>query len=199
MRDLHGLEWSCPIDKAEDIEPGYSYLACRVDRIKKGELILSLPAMTSRFTTLKAGSTYTFKLTDIKTFENEEFYVLKDTIGNFHRLPVFHFIHYGFRPGQSIEATVVKYKPNGECVIEPVHPFYKVGESYSFKYTGMQKNVDLFGRIEAVITVSDMYGQEIKVKPFDWQTNQDSYNPESITCLVQRFKKGRPVLINIEK
>lgn len=199
VRDLHGLEWSCPIDKSEDIEPGYSYLACRVDRIKKGELILSLPAMTNRFTSLKTGLIYTFKLVDIKTFENEEFYVLKDTIGNFHRLPVFNYIHYGFKPGQSIEAMVVKYKPNGECLIEPVHPFYKVGESYSFKYSGMQKTVDLFGRIEAVITVTDLFGQEIKVKPLTWQIELDLYNPESITCLVQRFKKGRPVLINLEE
>jgi hypothetical protein len=198
VRDLHGLEWSCPIDKAEDIEPGYSYLACRVDRIKKGELILSLPAMTSRFTSLKAGLIYSFKLVDIKTFENEEFYVLKDTIGNLHRLPVFNYIHYGFKPGQNLDAMVVKYKPNGECVIEPMHPVYKVGETYAFKYSGLQKSVDLFGRIEAVITVTDVFDQQIKVKPLAWQTKLDVYSPETITCLVQGFRKGRPVLINME-
>jgi hypothetical protein len=135
---------------------------------------------------------------DIKTFENEEYYVFKDTIGNFHRLPVFNYIHYGFKPGQNLEAMVVKYKPNGECVIEPLHPVYKVGESYSFKYSALQKSVDLFGRIEAVITVEDVFGQPIKVKPQSWQTQLDQYNPESITCLVQGFRKGRPVLINIE-
>lgn len=199
VRDLHGLEWSCPIDKSEDIEPGYSYLACRVDRIKKGELILSLPAMTSRFTSLKAGLIYSFKMLDIKTFENEEFYVFKDTIGNYHRLPVFNYINYGFKPGQSIDAMVVKYLPNGECLIEPVHPYYQVGKSYSFKYSGMHKTIDLFGRIEAVITVLDVFGQEIKVKPHAWQTQLDLYNPESITCLVQYFRKGRPVLINLEE
>jgi hypothetical protein len=199
VRDLHGLEWSCPIDKDDDIEPGYSYLACRVERIKKGELILSLPAMTSRFTSLRAGLIYSFKLQDIKTFEGEEFYVLKDTIGNFHRLPVSNFVQYGFKPGQSLDAMVVKYKPNGECLIEPVHPFYKIGESYSFKYSGLQKTIDLFGRIEAVITVTDVFGQEIKVKPQSWQTQLDSYSPENITCLVQNFRRGRPVLINIEE
>jgi hypothetical protein len=199
VRDLHGLEWSCPIDKDDDIEPGYSYLACRVDRIKKGELILSLPAMTSRFTSLKAGNIYTFKLLDIKTFENDQFYVFKDTIGNFHRLPVTYYMHYGFRPGQNIEAMVVKYKPNGECLIEPLHPFYKIGEFYSFKYTGMRKSVDLFGRIEAVIVLSDVFGEEIKVKPHTWQIHSENYSPETITCLVQSFRKGRPVLLNIEK
>jgi hypothetical protein len=198
VRDLHGREWSCPIDRSEDIEPGYSYLACRVDRIKKGELILSLPAMTSRFMTLKVGTIYTFKMVDIKTFENEEFYVFRDTIGNMHRLPVFNYIHYGFRPGQNIEALVVRYKPTGECLIEPVHPYYQIGEIYPFKYTGMQKTVDLFGRIEAVITLSDLYGQEIKVKPHAWQTQTELYNPDTIMCRVQGFRKGRPVLINME-
>jgi hypothetical protein len=98
-----------------------------------------------------------------------------------------------------MEAMVVKYKPNGECVIEPVHPLYKVGESYSFTYAGLQKSVDLFGRIEAVITVNDLFGQDIKVKPLAWQTEMDQYSPGSITCLVQGFRKGRPVLINIEE
>lgn len=199
VRDLHGLEWSCPIDKSEDIEPGYSYLACRVERIKKGELILSLPAMTNRFTSLKPGLIYSFRLLDIKTFEEEQFYVLKDTIGNFHRLPVQNYIHYGFKPGQSIDAMVVKFRPNGECLIEPVHPYYKIGEKYSFKFVRLQKTVDLFGRIEAVISVLDIYDQEIKVKPLTWQTEQDSYNPGAITCLVQYFRKGRPVLINIQE
>jgi hypothetical protein len=138
-------------------------------------------------------------MVDIKTFENEQFYVLKDTIGNFHRLPVMNYVHYGFKPGQNLDAMVVKYKPNGECLIEPVHPFYKVGETYSFKFTGLQKTVDLFGRIEAVITVTDQFGQEIRVKPQTWQTDQDGYNPESIRCLVQSFRKGRPVLINIQE
>lgn len=199
VRDLHGLEWSCPIDKSEDIEPGYSYLACRVDRIKKGELILSLPAMTSRFSSLKAGLIYSFKMLDIKTFENEEFYVLKDHIGNFHRLPVFHYMHYGFKPGQNLEAMVVKYLPDGECLIEPLHPVYKTGETYSFVFNGLQKTVDLFGRIEAVITVSDLFGQEIRVKPHSWQTELDGYHPDMIKCLVQGFRKGRPVLINMEE
>ncbi len=199
VRDLHGLEWSCPIDKAEDIEPGYSYLACRVERIKKGELILSLPAMTNRFTTLKAGLIYTFRLIDVKTFENEQYYVLKDTIGNLHRLPVSLYVNYGFRPGQNIDALVVRYMPNGECIIEPLHPFYRIGEKYAFSFAGMQKTVDVFGRVEAVIKVNDIYGQEIKVKPQPWQTEMDSFNPLSIHCLVQNFRKGRPVLLNIEE
>jgi hypothetical protein len=198
VRDLHGLEWPCPIDKAEDIEPGYSHLACRVDRIKKGELILSLPALTSRFMTLKTGQNYVFKIQDIKTFENEQFYVLKDSIGNFHRLPVVDFLHYGMKPGNEIEATLVKYKPNGECLIEPVHPFYRIGESYPFKFVRMEKTVDLFGRIEAVITVEDIYHQEVRIKPLGWQVSAENYNPVEITCLVQKFRKGRPVLINID-
>jgi len=198
VRDLHGLEWSCPIDRADDIEPGYSYLACRVDRIKKGELILSLPAMTSRFSTLKAGSVYPFHLIDIKTFENIEFYMFRDTLGNFHRLPVHNYSHYGFRMGQTVDAVVVRYQPTGECIFEPMHPYYRNGETYSFTFSGMQKSVDLFGRIEAVITVRDIYEQEIRVKPLEWQVSQDLYRPATIRCQVQGFRKGRPILLNME-
>ena len=198
VRDLHGLEWPCPIDRSEGIEPGYSHLACRVDRIKKGELVLSLPAMTSRFMTLKTGQNYMFRIQDIKTFENEEFYILKDSLGNFHRIPQADYRHYGMKPGLEVEATLVKYKPDGECLIEPVHPYYQIGETYAFRYVGIEKSVDLFGRLEAVITVEDVYHQTVKVKPLDWQIKAENYNPDEIHCLVQRFRRGRPVLINVE-
>jgi hypothetical protein len=94
---------------------------------------------------------------------------------------------------------VVKYLPNGECLIEPLHPFYRIGEKYAFSFAGMQKTVDVFGRIEAVIKVNDIFGQEIRVKPHLWQTLSESYNPASISCFVQSFRKGRPVLLNVEE
>jgi hypothetical protein len=199
VQDLHGLEWPCPVDKAEGIEPGYSHLACRVDRIRKAELILSLPAMTTRFITLKTGQNYLFRILDIRTFENQQFYILKDSIGNLHRLSVTDYDHYRMKQGEDIEATVVKYKPNGECVIEPVHPYYRIGESYPFRFVRLEKTIDLFGRIEAVIFVEDIYNQSIKVKPQDWQIEAENYHPEENQCRVQRFKKGKPVLVNVEK
>jgi len=199
VQDLHGLEWPCPIDKPEGIEPGYSYLACRIDRIKKGELILSLPALTTRFMTLKKGKNYTFRIQDIKTFENAQFYILKDTIGNFHRLPVVDYVHYRFKPGQEIEATVIRYRPNGECLIEPLHPHYVIGETYAFAFITLERTVDLFGRLEAVITVQDICNQSVKVKPLQWQLEEEDYHPGEIRCQVLRFNKGKPVLNNVEK
>lgn len=196
VRDLHGLEWPCPVDKAEGIEPGYSYLACRVDRIRKAELQLSLPAMTSRFWVLKAGNTYTFKLTDIKTFEGKEFYILKDHLGNFHRLPLEFYKDYKYRINQEIQARVVKYNASGECLIEPDHPFYKTGQEYDFGFVRLEKSVDVFGRIEAVILVEDIFGNEVKVRPESWQIELAEYKPDKITCRVDRFRKGRPVLVN---
>jgi len=198
VKDLHGLEWPCPIDNSVEVTAGSGYLSCRVDRIRKGILKLSLPEVTNRFTSLISGRNYMFKLNGIKSFQDEEFYIFEDPEGHLHRLPVANYLHYGLIPGQTVEATVVKYKSNGECLIEPVHPYYKIGETYSFKYKELQKSADLFGRVEAVITVIDALGQEIKVKPLTWQIEHDDYRPESITCLVQRFKKGRPVLINLE-
>ena len=199
VRDLHGLEWPCPVDRIEGIEPGYSHLACRVDRIRKAELQLSLPAFTSRFSSLKTGQEYQFKLTDIKTFEGEEFYIIKDFLGNYHRLPIQYYKDFGFRINQELSALVVKYNPTGECIIEPVHPFYKPGLEYPFRFVRLEKKVDLFGRIEAVILVEDVFGNQVKVKPEPWQIEATDYQPDHITCQVLKSKKGRPVLINREQ
>jgi hypothetical protein len=103
------------------------------------------------------------------------------------------------KAGDDIEATVVKYKPNGEYVIEPVHPYYRIGQSYPFRYVKLDRTIDVFGRTEAVITVEDVYNQSIKVKPLTWQIEAESYHPENIDCLVHRFKRGKPVLVNVEE
>ncbi|MFO7617862.1 MAG: hypothetical protein R6V75_11485 [Bacteroidales bacterium] len=199
VRDLHGLEWPCPVDSIEGIEPGYSHLACRVERIRKAELQLSLPAFTSRFSALKTGQEYLFRVTDIKTFEDKEFYIVKDFLGNYHRLPVDYYKDYGFRMNQEVKALVVKYSPTGECIIEPLHPYYKPGEEYPFRFVRLEKKVDLFGRVEAVLLVEDLYGNLVKVKPEPWQIEDADYKPDQIICKVLKSKKGRPVLINREQ
>jgi hypothetical protein len=124
--------------------------------------------------------------------------MFKDTLGNFHRLPMEYYLPYGFRMGQTTDVVIIRYQPNGECVFEPVHPVYKIGEEYSFAFTGMHKTVDLFGRIEAVMTVTDVFGQEIRVKPDEWQIAFDQYTPAVIRCRVNGFRKGRPILENME-
>jgi hypothetical protein len=196
--DQHGLEWPCPIDTSEGIEPGYSHLACRVEKIRKAELQLSLPAMTSRLWVLKAGYTYPFRLTDIKTFEDREFYILKDHLGNFHRLLMEFYKDYKFRINQEIQARVVKYSTSGECLLEPEHPVYKTGLEYDFTFIRLEKTVDVFGRIEAVLFVADIFGNEVKLRPESWQVEMDGYQPSVIRCRVDRFRKGRPVLVNRE-
>jgi len=198
VKDIYNQEWPCPIAQKEPVQDGVSYLSCKIDRIKKGTLILSLPELTDHFNHLKIGQLYNFQLVDILTYQQEDFYLFKDPAGNYHRLPVANYRHYGFKLGQTVEATVVKYRPNGESLIEPIHPYYKIGETYLFKFKNLEKSINPVGRLEAVITVTDIYDQEIKVKPLTWQMEKESYHPESISCLVQRFKKGRPVLINLE-
>jgi len=199
VQDLHGREWPCPVDLPNGIESRLDHLTCRVDRIKKAELILSVRAMNNRFMTLKTGRNYQFKIEDIRTFENEKFYVLKDKNGDFHRLSLADYIHYDLKKGDSIEATVIKYNPDGECVIEPVHRYYRIGELYPFRFVKLEKTVDVLGHLEAIIFVEDIYNQSIKVRPLSWQVEADDYCPEEIYCLVQRFKKGKPVLAAAKK
>ncbi len=191
VRDLHGKEWVCPVLSDEDILPGYSHLACRIERIRKGELMLSLPAMTSRFKVLRQGEQYSFRVQNIRSIESEEFFILTDHQGNLHRLPVENFKHYGYRKGSELLATVEGIAANGEAVLEPIHPYYEVGQTYSFIFIRMEREVDFLGNLEAVIVLEDQYHQEVKVKPLEWQVRDVHFAPKTIFCRVDRIKKGR--------
>jgi len=199
VRDLHGKEWVCPILTDEDILPGYSHLACRIERIRKGELMLSLPAMTSRFKTLRQGERYSFKVQNIRAIENEEFFILTDHQGNLHRLPVENYKYYGYRKGSELLATVEGFAANGESVLEPINPFYQVGKTYPFRFVSMVKGVDFLGNLEAVILLEDQNHQEVKVKPLDWQVHDIHFSPSTILCQVERIKNGRLFLSVVDE
>lgn len=199
VRDLHGREWDCPILSDEGIVPGFSHLACRIEKIRKGELMLSLPSMTSRFRQLKTGHQYSFRVKNVKTFDGDEFYILSDEHGNIHRVPLEYYVHYTLRKGQNIKATVVKFASNGECILEPENPYYKVGEIYPFEFLKIEKSIDYLGNQEAVIFLKDHFAETVKVKPLAWQIEKDDYQPESIDCKVDKIKKGRLFLSVVDQ
>ena len=101
--------------------------------------------------------------------------------------------HYSFRIGQKVECVVTKYNTDGHLKIEPVHPFYEIGKTYSFKYLQTIKDLDPFGKEENVIIVEDIYGVETKVRSQNISLLQKPYS-EHIQCKVDGIRKGKAIL-----
>lgn len=115
---------------------------------KKGILYLTLPEKSFE-SELIIGRKYRFKLSKIKELEgNTDYYILKDEYDNSYSLKYDMYEHYGFQINDEIECTVTKYNTDGHLKIEPTHPHYKVGESYSFEYLETKKEIDPLGKEE---------------------------------------------------
>ncbi|MBT4400345.1 MAG: hypothetical protein HN936_18470 [Bacteroidetes bacterium] len=198
VRDLHRKEWACPIDKPDLFQPGMSYLSCRVERIKKAQLLLSLPSIRGVQVRLRHNTVYDFTLREVREFHNTLYYVLEDPYGSYHILEKRFYEHFNYSKGQFIQARIIDMKPDGTYLLEPLNPYYRIGEVYMFKFMRLEQVVagDFEGR-KATIWVKDYFSQAIKLAAKDWQINKQDSNPKHIPCKVIKFKKGSVVLENL--
>lgn len=191
VKDQFGIEVVCSLPKEFNLSENIKKLQCQVLRIKKGILYLTLPEKSFE-SELIIGRKYRFKLSKIKELEgNTDYYILKDEYDNSYSLKYDMYEHYGFQINDEIECTVTKYNTDGHLKIEPTHPHYKVGESYSFEYLETKKEIDPLGKEELVVIVKDIYGVETKVRSRD--ISNQNFN-DTIRCKVDGIRKGKAIL-----
>jgi len=129
---------------------------CRVDRIKKGKLYLTLTESTQLISKLETGKTYEFLITDLVTLaEDEEYYVLLDEFEALHYLRKKYFKDYGFTEGDTIKCTIIGKPQLFRHYLEPAHPYYKTGEIYDFFVSGKESYMDEFGNEVVKLLVKD--------------------------------------------
>jgi len=198
VRDLHRFEWPCQIDQPEYFEPGISHLSCRIERIKKGQIFLSLPSIKGVQVKLRRNTVYDFKLTEVREFNSEFYFILEGPHGSYHQLPKRYYEHFNYSIGQLLQIRVVELNSDGTYILEPLNPYYRIGEVYLFKFLRFEKAAaGDFESQKGAIWVLDHYGQPVKIKPKSWQTKLKTFQPENIICKVTKFKKGRLVLENL--
>ena len=82
----------------------------------------------------KEGEWYNFKIInqiDIPDKGNQ--FVLQHTSGRKILLPADNYVKYNFAIGSSIDCRVDKINCTGQIFMEPKHPFYTIGDVYTFK------------------------------------------------------------------
>lgn len=169
---------------ASKIAPVNNNIRAHVALIKKGRLFLIADTSDSIF--LKPSSVSEFKIIDtLKTDRFGETYVVIDRNNNKHGIPVKYYCKYNIKQNKWFKAEVQKISSKGFLYIEPEHPAYKIGKTYSFKlFNELTQNKQLFYFVE------DCFGNIIKVLSYKADIPPSSY----LKCRIIAIKKGTPIL-----
>ena len=182
----------CSLPSGCKLSENIKNLQCKVLRIKKGELYLSVPEKSNHKLTI--GEKYWFTLIEIKSLEdNIDYYILKDEYENLYSLKKDMYQQYGFKIGQKVECIVTKFNTDAHLKIEPVHPYYEIGKVYSFKHIKTEKEKNPLGKEEYVLEVNDIYGIETKVRSVSIEELPNPI-PGQIKCKVEGIRKGKAIL-----
>ncbi|MHC1704606.1 MAG: hypothetical protein AB9846_11915 [Tenuifilaceae bacterium] len=165
----------------------------KVLRIKKGKPILSLPEEVKPIIEFNKNQLIKLKLKDVVSLNNEDFYNLAVGEKIISRLKVKYYKHYGFDIGSFISCEILGNDTNGLLIIEPKNPWYKIGETYQFVVSSIEKNLDLDGNSIKTAIIYDIKGNKCGVV-LDDTYKEKLTNNSAISCKVVGFRKGRPQL-----
>lgn len=157
---------------------------CRIDRIKKGILLISDPERAYFGDGAAPLAATPFVIEGLCTLAPQlEYYVLKQ--GNSRQyLRSKYFTQYGFEKGNEVNARVLATPALYQHYIEPIHPFYKPGEVYAFDYIRTEKAGITEETNQYKLIVRDLLGHEY---PLERSGNE----PQWISRVLARVKEIR--------
>ncbi|MBW6479059.1 MAG: hypothetical protein K0B37_06480 [Bacteroidales bacterium] len=198
VKDVCRLTWTVKVYSAKYIEENSSKISCRLERIKKGKLFLSLESDKPIHSGLITGKTYSFTIVGerINPGDKLSYFVLKDENGNKHLLKKKYYTHYGLKKGMTLNCSVDKFTSEGFFFLEPENPWYRQGEIYEFKILEIHKLHFSDGNIQDVLVVDDPYNEPVKLfmEPGQVEFLKDK---KTVNCKVDRIRKSRLELIII--
>jgi hypothetical protein len=135
-------------------------LACRVERIKKGKLLVSYPGIHQPDPLPPNSGALEFTLKGIITLsENFEFYTL-DRDGERHYLRTKYYAQYGFEKGSKINCRILGEPVLYAHYLEPVHPYYEPKKEYWFEFIRVEYTKSIDGESEYNLIIKDLLGHE---------------------------------------
>jgi hypothetical protein len=198
VKDVCELKWNVKVYSAKYIEDNSAKINCRLERIKKGKLFLSLESDKPIHAGLITGKTYNFTIVGerINPGDKMSYFVLSDENSNKHLLKKKYYTHYGLKKGMTVNCTVDKFTSEGFFFLEPENPWYKQGEIYEFNILEIQKLHFSDGNVQDVLVVDDPYSEPVKlfIEPAQVEILKEK---NSVLCKVDRIRKSRLELIII--
>jgi hypothetical protein len=141
-----------------------NYLKCKIERIKKGFLLISYPGIQYFGNADAVISGDDFVITGICTLaENLEYYTL-DQNGSIHYLRVKYYSKYAFKKGDSLKCRVLANPTLYKHYLEPVHPFYQLGQDYWFDFVKLMHPENETEIPFYYLIVRDLIGHEYQLE-----------------------------------
>ncbi len=192
VRDVFGNPWEVLTANPELVELPPGQISCLVRRIKKGKLFLEIDGEKRMPGGLKPGEDYVFRVVDEKVNPDDGFsyYILSDSRRNKHLLRKKYFHHYGIRKGMRIRCRVELMGTEGHYFLEPAHPCYQPGGTYSFSVDRFQELVFSDGFRQKVLVLKDCHGEEVKVHIGE-ELASALASHEEVTARVRNIRKSR--------
>lgn len=192
VSDVYGNNWEVMTNRPELVDLPPDRLNCLVKRIKKGRLFLEIQGEERPAGGLTPGRTYGFAIVDerVGPDDGHSYYILKDSKGNRHLLRKKYYLHYGYRKGMRIRCKVERLGTEGHYFLEPEHPCYRPGKSYSFPVDRFEELVFSDGFRQKVMILSDCLGEDVKVH-LDEPAIGPPGKQKTITARVKHIRKSR--------
>ncbi|MFW5687803.1 MAG: hypothetical protein ACOCXV_02640 [Bacteroidota bacterium] len=192
VRDVLGYKWRVRVFSEKYINPEAKFLQCRLERIKKGKLFLSLHNDKPVMGGLHTGNIYPFTILEDKVNprDNLAYWILEDHNGRKHLLRKKYYLHYSLKPGKEIRCRVEKFTSEGYFFLEPENPWYKEGQEYEFNISEIQRLHFSDGKMEDVLVLADPHGEDIKVFIPPAMVNE-LQGKQKVRCRIKRIRKSR--------
>jgi hypothetical protein len=169
-------------------------LQCRVERIKKGQLLISYPGIHQPVDLPEKGTLLEFIIAGIISLaENLEYYILHQNNSR-HYLRCKYYSDYGFTKGTKVVCRVLDKPALFTHYLEPVHPYYEPGREYGFDFVSMEPTDSFTGEKENLIVIKDLLGHQYKL-PYH---GQGPPWPSRVKALVKDIRMSKCVLGIIE-
>jgi hypothetical protein len=198
VKDILGCNWKVRVFSREAIDESTAKITCKLEKIKKGKLFLSLDQDKTPEGGLVNGKVYLFLILDekINPSDGQKYFILEHETGGKQLLKKNYYLHYGLKKGQEIRCRVNKFTSEGFHFLEPENPWYKAGNEYEFRILEIHKLHFSDGTVQDVLLLDDPHSEPVKVFVNSDQTDQLA-KKEKVMCRVTGFRKSRLELLII--
>jgi len=140
---------------------------------------------------LTEGQWYDFKVVRIIDLpsDNKKYFVLKNKDNNRFLLPYEFYENYNLRNNQWIRCRVDKINCVGSYFLEPEHPVYKEKEVFEFALDKIIEVFDINNDKEYQYFLLDEFNNSLSFT--STLLMKDAYNQKSISCVVNKIRKGK--------
>ncbi len=159
----------------------------KIHRINKGRIIFTEADERKKGESKEEDDINEFYIYDRKKgVDGKDYFMVSDKDDSHYLVPVDQYSYYGLKKGGTFRGRYIKYHDRGEYKIEPLNPYYKIGQQYNFELISVNERPDGPGK---VLIVGDKYGLKHEVL-----VPGDYISGKRMVLRVGKIRKGWPLL-----